>query len=162
MKNTTYVSLAIATAVAGAFIGAAIAHRAGAEAATKEEPPQAIEEPALTHAQEVWISALEWCESRGKVDAINPKDRDNTPSYYSFQFKPETFLGYGLEYGILPATTTIDSAAFTEAFKSWEQQRAVVAAMVLHRDEIDWEQQFPDCVKRKIGMPPPGYPPKAI
>ena len=97
----------------------------------------------LTHQQEVWISALEWCESRGKPEAINPKDRDNTPSYGSFQFKPSTLDYYAKIYGI--ATTTVMDS---------DVQRRVVEAMVLDGKNINWSQQFPDCVLHKVGRPP--------
>lgn len=108
--------------------------------ATISAPKEA--KPKLTHAQEVWISALEWCESRGNNSAINPKDRDNTPSYGAFQFKPSTLDYYAKMYGV--ATTTL---------MDYKTQKAVVEQMVLHRKEIKWTQQFPDCVKR-LGPPP--------
>jgi len=100
--------------------------------------------PTLSHAQEVWLGALEWCESRGKQGAINPKDRDGTPSYGAFQFKPGTLTGYAAEFGItLTGTTTL----------TYTDQHAVVAQMVLHAKQIDWDQQFPVCVG-KLGRPP--------
>lgn len=102
-----------------------------------EEP-----EPTISHAQEVWINVLEWCESRGYPDAINEEDLDGTPSYGAFQFKPSTLDYYAEMYGV--ATTTL---------MDYETQKAVVTQMVLHRDEINWNQQFPWCVK-KFGPPP--------
>ncbi len=95
----------------------------------------------LTHAQLVWTYVLEWCESRGDVHAINKQDRDGTPSYYSFQFKPDTFDSFSDIYGV---SGSIDE---------YDAQRAIVEAMVLHAGSIDWEQQFPECV-RKFGRPP--------
>lgn len=106
----------------------------------QETPP----EPQLTHAQEVWMGALEWCESRGKIGAINPKDRDNTPSYGAFQFKPSTLTGYAKLYGVALASTTV---------MAYEDQHAVLTQMILHRTEIDWSQQFPACSKA-LGRPP--------
>ena len=100
-------------------------------------------ERKLTHAQEVWISALEWCESRGDPKAINPKDRDGTPSYGSFQFKPSTLDYFAKHYGI--ATTSVMDT---------DVQHAVIEAMVLDAKDVNWSQQFPDCVKRKVGYPP--------
>lgn len=102
------------------------------------EPPK----PTLTHSQEVWLHSLEWCESRGNPAAINKMDRDGTPSYGAFQFKPSTLDYYADMYGV--ATTTL---------MDYETQRAVVEQMILHRGEINWSQQFPDCVKR-LGSPP--------
>lgn len=46
--------------------------------------PPVVEMPKLTHQQEVWIYALEFCESRGNTEAINPKDLDGTPSYGAY------------------------------------------------------------------------------
>lgn len=101
-----------------------------------------VQKPTLSHQQQVWLGALEWCESRGKHDAINPEDRDGTPSYGSFQFKPSTLDYYAKKYGI--ATTTV---------MDYKVQRAVIEAMVLDGKNINWSQQFPDCVK-KNGKPP--------
>lgn len=111
-------------------------------------------EPAKgpTHQQQVWIYALEWCESRGVMAAVNPKDRDNTPSYYSWQWKPTTFLEFALKYGVVPKGTTLAQA--TELMKQYDLQHAVITAMVIDGRHIDWEQQFPDCVKHKVGRPP--------
>lgn len=106
--------------------------------------------PMLTHEQEVWLYALEWCESRGVKTAINPEDKDGTPSYYSFQFKPATFLNYGLKYGVIPATTS--PAELSELLKSYDHQREIVSNMI-HDKSVNWHQQFPACV-RKNGLPP--------
>lgn len=99
--------------------------------------------PALSHAQEVWLGALEWCESRGNPVAVNKVDRDGTPSYGAFQFKPDTLWYFADLYGIEKDPD----------YMLYGQQRAVVEAMVLHRKEISWSTQFPDCVK-KLGAPP--------
>lgn len=115
-------------------------------ASLKSQPDEKHEVvPTLTHAQQVWKGALEWCESRGKIGAVNPKDRDGTPSYGSFQFKPSTLQYYAEKYNVPTATSTMDYAT----------QSAVVDQMILHRAEIDWSWQFPDCVKR-LGYPPRG------
>lgn len=112
----------------------------------KSQPEEVkAEMPTLTHAQQVWKGALEWCESRGKTGAINPKDRDGTPSFGGFQFKPSTLQYYAEKYNVPTATSTMDYAT----------QSAVVDQMILHRAEIDWSWQFPDCVKR-LGYPPRG------
>jgi len=100
--------------------------------------------PTLSHAQEVWKGALEWCESQGVVSAVNPKDRDNTPSYGGFQFKPETLDYFAGIYGI---------ATSSDGVMSYPVQSAVVDAMILDRGSIDWAHQFPVCVSR-LGAPP--------
>lgn len=121
------------------------------ETATSSAP--AIVEPTgpvLSHQQEVWLYVLEWCECRGNHEAINQVDRDGTPSYYAFQFKPGTFRGYGEQYGVIPKGLT--HAELMEALKSYELQREIVSYMILD-PSINWYQQFPDCV-RKNGLPP--------
>ena len=109
------------------------------------------EKPKPTHQQQVWISVLEWCESKGVTTAVNKVDRDGTPSYYSFQFKPGTFRYYGELYGVIPVGLT--EAELMEKLKSYELQHSIVEQMVLNRDKIQWTKQFPDCVK-KYGLPP--------
>lgn len=127
---------------------------AWALAYAQEKPP--APEPAayvdpLTHRQEVWIDALEWCESKAIDSAINKVDRDGTPSYYNFQFKPDTFEYYGKMYEVLPKEMT--AAAARTAMASSTLQMEVVRAMVADSKHIDWHTQFPDCTKR-LGLPP--------
>jgi hypothetical protein len=102
--------------------------------------------PKITHAQEVWIHALEWCESNGKPTAVNPMDADGTPSYGAFQFKPSTFWHFANRYDV--GITVVSDSHLDR-----DNQYEVVAAMVAHRDEIEWHNQFPGCVK-KLGLPP--------
>ena len=109
------------------------------------------EVPLVTHAQETWIRALEWCESRGNVNAVNPKDKDSTPSYYSWQFKPGTFRSYGEKYGVIEKDLT-DEEIMIE-IKDWNHQEKIMEYMVNDKG-IKWEHEFPDCVKRKVGRPP--------
>ena len=112
-------------------------------ARAEEEEPIPIEEPPqLTHQQKVWMHALEWCESRGIPEAVNEEDLDGTPSYGAFQFKPSTLDYFSEKYNV--ATTSL---------MDYESQRSVLEQMILHRDEIDWYQQFPWCVK-KLGPAP--------
>lgn len=110
---------------------------------TNESTLETQEIPKLSHRQEVWKNALEWCESSGDVDAINEKDLDGTPSYGAYQFKPSTLDYFAEKYGIATSTTVMD----------YEVQNAVITQMILHRNEIKWSQQFPSCVKR-LGSPP--------
>lgn len=114
------------------------------------ELPQEIK-PILTHRQMVWSYTLEWCESRGVIEAVNKKDRDGTPSYYSYQFKPGTFRFYGELYGVIPKG--LKDEEIMEKIKVYDLQRAIVVEMILHQEDIDWKNQFPDCVK-KYGKPP--------
>jgi hypothetical protein len=116
------------------------------------KPSTTREEPAaLSHAQLVWSYALEWCESQGVEGAVNPKDADGTPSYYSWQWKPSTFRYFGALYGVL-ASTTPEEELLT-LMRDYDTERAVIEAMIAHRSEIVWGQQFPACT-RKLGLPP--------
>lgn len=116
---------------------------------TKEvKSPEQIE---LERRQEVWISALEWCESKGKNSALNPKDRDGTPSYSNFQWKPSTLLYYGKMYELIDENKTLTDVP--ELLKNYELQRNIVRAMIQDPD-VKWYIQFPECTKNKIGLPP--------
>jgi len=105
----------------------------------------------LSHRQETWRAALEWCESRGDPGAVNPKDRDGTPSYYSFQFKPSTFKSFGERYGIIEKGLEIQE--IKERMKDYQITLKIVEAMILDQKNINWENEFPGCVK-KLGRPP--------
>lgn len=102
---------------------------------------QSVEESKveLTHQQDVWLSALEWCESRGDNSAVNPEDSDGTPSYYAFQFKPSTFDYFSKKYGV------------NGKISDYKAQRQIVAKMLLDED-VDLRRQFPACVKQ-LGLP---------
>lgn len=104
---------------------------------------------SLTHQQQVWVNALEWCESRGKKEAINPNDVDNTPSYYSFQFKPSTFKQYGEKYGVIEKN--LEEEELKNLLKDHFLQREIVSHM-LGDKTINFRNQFPACVK-SLGLP---------
>jgi hypothetical protein len=105
----------------------------------------------LPHRQEVWVHALEWCESRAINEAVNENDLDGTPSYYNWQFKPGTFKAMGERYGIIEKGKT--NSEIMELLKSYELQHKIVNAMVKDAKNINWEQTFPACVAR-LGRPP--------
>lgn len=144
MKVTIPTLVAIAIILGFIFFPAHVSSLKSTETATSTAP-------TLTHEQEVWQYALEWCESQGKASAINPKDRDNTPSYGAYQFKPSTLTYFAKLYGI---------ATSTEGVMDPSVQTKIVEQMILHRADIDWHQQFPDCV-RKLGLPPLPHSPTA-
>ena len=106
----------------------------------------------VTHAQDTWIRALEWCESSGVETAVNKKDLDGTPSYYSFQFKPDTLKSYGIKYGVIPAS--IDEATFLQDDLGNYDIQIKVVEMMVKDPTVKWTTQFPDCVKNHIGFPP--------
>ena len=97
---------------------------------------------SLTHNQNVWIRQLISCESGGNPGAINPKDKDNTPSYGLMQFKPGTFYGFAKQYKIIVSD-----------FMNADQQIKIVAKMIADHENINWFTQFPACVA-KYGQPP--------
>lgn len=93
-----------------------------------------------TISQEAWLAKLVQCESTGDPGAVNPKDRDGTPSYGLLQFKPSTFAMFSKAYGIEGKLMDPDA------------QRAIVRRM-MGDASVNWHQQFPDCVRR-LGLPP--------
>lgn len=111
------------------------------KAEAKEEPPKEIPEKTLQKTnREQWLADLIACESRGNPDAINPKDRDGTPSYGLLQFKPSTFEMFSKAYKI------------EGELMDPEAQKAIVIRMMDDKSVV-WENQFPACV-RKLGRPP--------
>lgn len=114
------------------------------------EIPAPPDPTLLTHAQEIWISALEWCESQGFPEAVNHFDTDGTASYYSYQFKPGTFRGFGEKYELIDKGLSSD--ALMELMKDTEIQRSIVRRMIKDT-EVNLRTQFPGCI-RKLGMPP--------
>ena len=104
---------------------------------------------SLSHQQKVWLGALEWCESKGIPASVNPNDVDNTPSYYSFQFKPSTFKYYGEKYNVI--STGISDKLLSEKLKDHSLQREIVANM-LNDNSVNMRKQFPACV-RSLGLP---------
>jgi hypothetical protein len=112
--------------------------------------PVTIPAPRFTHQQEVWMNALEWCESNAINTSVNWYDRDGTASYYAFQFKPGTLREYGEKYGVIQKGKT--AAEIMVLLKDYTIQRAIVEYMV-EDPHTDWRHQFPDC-SRKLGTPP--------
>lgn len=105
---------------------------------------ESIKFPSITHQQDVWINALAWCESHGNEKAINPVDKDNTPSYGEFQFKPQTFATLSKRYGVVGD------------IMDGKSQRKIVEYMILDKTISNNElrfHQFPDCIQHKIGLP---------
>lgn len=100
-----------------------------------------VEQPTLSPAQVIWLARLMDCESGINPRAINPVDRDGTPSHGLLQFKPSTFDSFTAKYGI--EGELMDENA----------QVAIVIKWVLTPGEVDWYQQFPACTQ-KLGTPP--------
>ena len=108
----------------------------------------------LTHQQHIWVGALEWCESRGIYSAINKVDKDGTPSYYSFQFKPGTFRYYAEKYGVIRKGHS--DTEIMELMKQYNFQLATIEHMVVDPSITanTWRYSlFPGCTA-KLGTPP--------
>jgi hypothetical protein len=121
---------------------------------TKAEVPL-VELPVskLTHRQETYITALEYCESSGNPDAINPHDSDGKPSYGAFQFRPSTFKWLSIKYEILTEKDLDTDEKVMDKIMDRDIQRSIVEEMVLD-SSIKFHKQFPNCVNNKIGQPP--------
>lgn len=103
----------------------------------------------LTEEQCKWMYQLALCESGDNPIAVNQMDRDGTPSYGLFQFKPPTLILFSQWL-----TIHIDQSNVMSAIYDRSVQEAAVAEMLLHYDQVNWRQQFPDCINKYIGMPP--------
>lgn len=154
---TKKILIALALIVASALIFFFHAVPVSSSVAEKKTEPEAVATttpeivvPRFTHRQLTWISALEWCESKADNTAVNWYDKDGTPSYYAFQFKPSTFRWRGETYGVIPKGKT--DAEIMELLKEYSLQRAIVEFMV-EDPSVRWESEFPGCI-RQLGRPP--------
>lgn len=95
----------------------------------------------FTPEVEIWLKALQTCESGQNEKALNPKDIDGTPSKGLYQFKDKTFNWLSQKYGI--ATTSIWNG---------KEQDKIVRRMIYDK-ELNLRNQFPACI-RKLGLPP--------
>lgn len=136
LKSILAVSVAL-LALAAAGTAAAPSDQTVRPAGLTYDPMSTM--PELSRPQRAWLGALEWCESRGNPKAVNPKDLDGTPSYGILQFKPGTFWGFAKKYN-LTLTNYMDP----------DQQEIVIGHMLLHKNDINWRQQFPACVKKAV------------
>lgn len=123
--------------------------------AIQNEPQFIKTEKEISHQQKVWIFALEFCESKGKgIEAINPKDLDNTPSYYHFQWKPSTFKSYAIKYKLL--RNDLEYEDYFNWMSDYDLQYKIVSRMVNDKNITPhiWRNVlFPGCIKR-LGLPP--------
>ena len=147
MKITTVFLLEIVSICLFGLLVIYLQKADGQELKTPQLTPYQID---LNHRQEVWISALEYCESRGKNSAVNEKDLDGTPSYSNFQWKPSTLLSFGKLYGLIEVNKTLKDVP--ELLKDYELQRNIVRKMI-NDPGVKLKGQFPGCVK-KLGLPP--------
>lgn len=110
----------------------------------------AAKKPTLTHAQDLWLASLEWCESRGNPN-VKVLDSNDKYSYGAFQFQMQTFLWQGKKHGLV-ATSTTEKQGKTLIY-DYGLQRQLVAIMVSNGLEYHWK----NCT-RKIGPYPKDLP----
>ncbi len=103
----------------------------------------------LTHAQRVYLGALEWCESRARADVVNENDPTGN-DYYWFQFQANTFYRYLYKYKLNDIWG--EPSTLGQMMKNYEITMAIIENMILDK-EIKWSNEFPSCVA-KLGMPP--------
>jgi hypothetical protein len=148
MKNYQK-AIAMAAILAVGFAIGIISNRSFTKIETKIV--KSFVEEHLTARQRSWLGALEWCESRGGgLDTINLVDKDGTPSYYWYQFKPSTFKAYGEKYKLIPEGLTLGGTML--AMENYDTTLKIVATMISDPD-VKWANEFPGCVK-KLGAPP--------
>lgn len=101
--------------------------------------------PEPPYSQQKFLDALIRCESGGNPNAINPKDRDGTPSLGVLQFKPSTLYYFAhVKYKILP---DIEEEEIMNLIFDPDLQIRVAKLMILD-PQVDLSRQFPDCYRR--------------
>ena len=85
------------------------------------------EEQKLQHKQDLWISALELCESSGNPDVV-VLDINNEYSYGAFQFQKNTFYQYGMKYGLLEKDFPLEETA--NIITDYSLQRKIAERML--------------------------------
>ncbi len=140
MNKIIIAVLAVAVLGLGALVTVQKSSIGELEQKVAEEANKNSIDSLSNHQREVWLSVLEWCESQGIPSAVNPKDRDGTPSFGAFQFKPGTFKMYSEKYGL------------TGQLMDYGSQRAILGRMLDDKD-VKWQNEFPGCTA-KIGLPP--------
>ena len=89
------------------------------------------------------------CESSNNPNALNPCDKDFTPSYGCLQFKPNTLKGFAQQYK-LADTTQWDRADAINWTYDCAFEKTIFLKM-LDDDKVIWTREFPDCyAKYKI------------
>ncbi len=143
MKNSTIVAWALWSLIIVAVVVAIIAPKLAYSDVKPEAAPVIIyvDKPALSPAQTIWLAHLMQCESGIRKNAVLKVDLDGSSSLGLLQFKQGTFDSYKAKYG------------FTGEIFDGVTQVKIVTQWILHPGSIDWQWQFPDCV-RKYGLPP--------
>lgn len=97
----------------------------------------------MSHRQEVWLHALEFCESRGRAE-IKIFDSNDQYSYGILQFQMDTFIRQGKKYDIIDQDLTIEEAELI--IYDVELQEKIAHRMLLDGGEGNWY----NCFKSKL------------
>lgn len=95
------------------------------------------------------VGAMIVCESGGNDSALNPCDKDKTPSFGRLQFKPETLKRYVLKYEFF-SQEEVDAWTWDDLMEHvWdgELQERIFRKM-LDDSDVNFAWEFPDCYRR--------------
>lgn len=101
--------------------------------------------PVLAQEVEQKIDRLAICESGGKASAINPVDRDGTPSNGKYQFKRDTWKLYVKRYGLWEWQTWSEEKWEETLFSGFHQD--VVVRLMFVDSAVNLQNEFPACSK---------------
>lgn len=86
------------------------------------------------------------CESSNNPNAINPCDKDFTPSYGCLQFKPNTLKGYAKKYNLADTSQWSYEDAINWTFDCEFETK--IFLIMLDDEKVDFTNEFPDCFRR--------------
>lgn len=125
MKPQNIVAVALWTAILTTILIAPLF------ASSEEEVP--MHEP--THRQQVYLHALQFCESSGRTD-IKIMDSNNKHSYGGLMFQMSTFLSQGKKYELIAGSTT--AVQGEKMIYDIELQEAIAHRMLEDGGERNW------------------------
>lgn len=141
-------TLALTTLKTG--FGRVVTPTDGAIAAQTQQEAIQASLPQLPPNIEAKVVALGQCESHGDPAAVNPIDRDGTPSNGKYQFKRGTWRAYVLKYKLW-GSDQWEPADFENTLFSGYHQDYVVRLMFTD-PQVNLQWEFPACSK-KLGLP---------
>lgn len=95
--------------------------------------------------REELIDKMKICESGDNAMAVNPCDKDFTPSYGCLQFKPDTLKGYTKKYNLADISVWEDVDTMNWIYDC-EFQTTIFKNM-LDDPDVVWTREFPDCYR---------------
>lgn len=100
----------------------------------------------LPEALNAKIELLAACESSGNPTALNPKDRDGTPSHGKYQFKIDTWKRYNRKYNLFPWRGWSEEQWYATMYDGYYQD-LIVRAM-FQDPAVNLHTEFPDCSRK--------------